>query len=208
MLAALAYSEGDDVSAQLLSGVTAVDPTPLERVGAGDPAAVQACVQAYGSLVWALTRRGLASQADAEDAVQEIFVDLWRSAARFDPAKGSDKGFVAMVARRRLIDRRRRAGRRPDLHALSDGFDAASDAHERIEPRVEAVGVLEALNAIRDDHRRLIELSLLEGLSHSEIAEVTGMPLGTVKSGIRRGLKAARDLLVAKGWPEPRRSPQ
>jgi RNA polymerase sigma-70 factor (ECF subfamily) len=208
MLAVLAHSEGDDVSAPLRYGVTVVDRTPLERVGAGDPAAVQKCVEAYGSLVWALTRRALASQADAEDAVQEIFIDLWRSADRFDPAKGSDKGFVAMVARRRLIDRRRRASRRPDLHALPDGFDAASDAHERVESRVEAMGVFEILQTIRDDHRRLIELSLLEGLSHSEIAEVTGMPLGTVKSGIRRGLKAARDLLVAKGWPEPRRSPQ
>ena len=84
----------------------------LARVGAGDASAVRDALQRFGGLVWALARRMSANTSDAEDAVQEIFVDVWKSAKKFDPAAGSEATFVAMIARRRLIDRMRARQRR------------------------------------------------------------------------------------------------
>ena len=83
----------------------------LHRVAAGDRAAVRECLARYGGLVWSLVRRSTSDAAEAEDAVQEIFVDVWQSASRFDPAVASEATFIAMIARRRLIDRARRRNR-------------------------------------------------------------------------------------------------
>ncbi len=84
----------------------------LLRIAAGDPDAPRACIARHGALVWALARRESGGcHADAEDLVQEIFIDLWAHAGRFDPAVASEATFVALIARRRLIDRRRRLGR-------------------------------------------------------------------------------------------------
>jgi RNA polymerase sigma factor (sigma-70 family) len=80
----------------------------LERVARGDQQAVRECIDEFGGLVWAIARRMTRSRADAEDAVQEIFVDVWRSAARYDSVQGSEKVFITTIARRRLIDRIRR----------------------------------------------------------------------------------------------------
>jgi RNA polymerase sigma-70 factor (ECF subfamily) len=135
--------------------------------------------------------------ADAEDAVQEVFFDLWKSAHRYQASKASDSGFVAMIARRRLIDRARKRDRRPSLEPFPKGFDVPSE--NQIE--VDQIGRVEKAKAIlaqlSPDQRQVLELSLLDGLPHQEISERTGMPLGTVKSHIRRGLKKARDLVAA-----------
>ncbi|HEY1068798.1 MAG TPA: sigma-70 family RNA polymerase sigma factor, partial [Pirellulales bacterium] len=85
----------------------------LPRVAAGQPSAVDECLARYGGLVWSLARRHTNNTSDAEDAVQEIFIDLWRSAARFNPQAASEATFVAMIARRRLIDRRRKQSSAP-----------------------------------------------------------------------------------------------
>src|SRR5260370_2342586 len=82
----------------------------LARVAEGDARAVRECIDQFGGLVWAIARRFTRNRADAEDAVQEIFTDIWRSSGRFDPAQGSEKVFVTTIARRRLIDRWRRKG--------------------------------------------------------------------------------------------------
>ena len=79
--------------------------SPLQRVADGDGDAIKICIDAYGSIVWSLARRMTTNNEEAEDAVQEIFIDLWKSAERFDPQQGSEVTFVAMIARRRLIDR-------------------------------------------------------------------------------------------------------
>ena len=90
------------------------EPTFLERIAAGDPLAVDGCLEKYRGLVWSIARRFAGNHADAEDAVQEVFVELWRHAGRFDPAVAAESTFVATVARRRLIDRHRRRGRQPE----------------------------------------------------------------------------------------------
>lgn len=173
--------------------------SPLARVARGEPGAVRACIDAYGGLVQGLIRRLLPADADHDDAVQEVFVELWRSAQRFDPARASDRGFVAMITRRRVIDRRRRAERRVETVPLEEGGRGrASAEHERTQQRLEAGPALEALGSISAERRRWIVLAVVEGYSQREISELTGTPLGTVKSGIRRGLAEMRTRLEAR----------
>ncbi len=169
----------------------------LPRVAAGDQTAVKACIDRFGGLVWSLARRMLATEAEAEDAVQDIFVDVWQSAYRYDASVASETAFVAMIARRRLIDRRRKIGRRPSEQMLSD--------HEptRNGEGVEAPAVMsdelgratEAFERLSQEQRRVLRLSVFHGLSHEKIARATGLPLGTVKTHARRGLIRLRDLL-------------
>jgi RNA polymerase sigma-70 factor (ECF subfamily) len=168
----------------------------LTRVAGGDQAAVRACIDTFGPLVWSLARRFSATNEDAEDSVQEIFTDVWRSAGRFDRDRATAHGFVAMIARRRLIDRRRKEDRRPVLVALPEGMEPADNTHVALERRLQAQQVVRALDRLKPQQKRWLELSLLHGLSHSEIATETEAPLGTVKTGIRRGLAQLRGLFA------------
>ena len=170
----------------------------LQRIAAGDARAVQECIEMYSGLVWSLARRMTRSPADAEDAVQEIFLDLWKSAGRFEPERAAEKTFVAMVARRRLIDLLRRAERRPQLTAIPEDFDFPGDQQERLEQSVEVALAARALTALKPEQRRVLLLSVYHGMSHGEIVENTGLPLGTVKSHIRRGLAEIRASLEAR----------
>ena len=90
----------------------------LKRIAIGDKAAVQQCLKQYGGLVWSLSRRMTTTAEDAEDATQDIFLDLWKHASKFDPAKSSEATFIAMIARRRLIDRMRSSGRTPKMESI------------------------------------------------------------------------------------------
>ncbi len=148
-----------------------------------------------GGLVWSIALRRSPSPADAEDAVQEIFVDLWRSAARFDPAASSETAFVAMIARRRLIDRLRRNKSRPETEPLSERLGIESSA-VGAETCVEAGRAAQALSQLRPEQRTVLVLAVCHGLSHEEIAQRTGMPLGTVKAHARRGLLRVREALL------------
>ncbi|XZE52404.1 RNA polymerase sigma factor [Planctomycetaceae bacterium SH139] len=170
----------------------------LQRIASGDSSAVAQCLERYGNLVWSVARRWSANRDDAEDAVQEIFVDLWKSAGRYDPACGEESTFVMMIARRRLIDRRRKSGRQVltaegVVPETCDG--RLGDPQLVAEQSEEAAIVNEMLSELRQEERELLELSVHRGLSHQEIAKQTGVPLGTVKSNIRRGLEKLRDRL-------------
>lgn len=164
----------------------------LARVAEGDEDAVRAVIARYGNLIWSLARRF--DPADAEDAVQEIFLDLWRSAVRFDPTVASEVTFVAMVARRRLIDRRRTRARRPDASELEPAL-AVADSASAPDVDVDAARAARALDQMRPEQRQVLVLAIGHGLSHGEIAQRTGLPLGTVKSHARRGLLSMRALL-------------
>ena len=164
----------------------------LARVAEGDEDAVRAVIARYGNLIWSLARRF--DPADAEDAVQEIFLDLWRSAVRFDPAVASEVTFVAMIARRRLIDRRRTRARRPEASELEPGL-AIADSASAPDVDVDAARAARALDQLRPEQRQVLVLAIGHGLSHGEIAQRTGLPLGTVKSHARRGLLSMRALL-------------
>ena len=172
----------------------------LHKIAAGETNAVQDCLKAYGGLVWALARRMLRNSDDAEDAVQEIFLDVWKNAGRFDPAQSSETTFIAMIARRRLIDRIRSSGRRISADALDDvQAEPAVRSDQTMQMTLEAGDAVKAINALRPEQRQVLELSIVQGLSHQEISDTTGMPLGTVKTHARRGILQAREFLGLTG---------
>ncbi|MGF1528035.1 MAG: RNA polymerase sigma factor, partial [Candidatus Competibacterales bacterium] len=112
----------------------------LPRVSTGDPEAVAQCIERYGGLVWSLARRWFPVYADAEDAVQEAFIEIWQNAHRYDPAQGSEQLFVVLLTRRRLIDRLRKQGRRPINVPLDESglTEALGDEGELVEQSVDA----------------------------------------------------------------------
>jgi RNA polymerase sigma-70 factor (ECF subfamily) len=162
---------------------------------AGDPEAVRAVYQAYGRLVFAVAHRILGDRQLAEDATQETFVKAWRAAASFDPTR--DPGpWLATIARRVAIDLQRREARRshgnldevpPTNPALVTLPDSAASAYDVWEVR-------RALGDLPAEEREVVRLQHLEGLTHVEIAERMGIPVGTVKS---RSARAYRRLA---GW--------
>src|ERR1700690_114303 len=151
-------------------------PSLLARIAAGAPAAAAGGLAPYGGLVWPIA--GRFEPGDAEDAVQEIFMDLWKSAGRYDATLGSEATFIATIARRRLIDRRRSRRRRPQdtgqvadvvlEEVASDGTSPATSA--------EASKAAHALDKLRPEQRQVLVLSTCHGLSHGEIAAQTGTP--------------------------------
>jgi RNA polymerase sigma factor (sigma-70 family) len=168
----------------------------LHRINQGDKTAVQDCLSKYGGLVWSLARRMSASQEDAEDAVQEIFVDVWKNAQRFDESQSSETTFIAMIARRRLIDRLRYAKRRISTDSLEDiAAEPQNRADQQLQTSIEAKDAARALQLLRPEQRQVLQLSIVQGLSHQEISDATGIPLGTVKTHARRGLLQVREFL-------------
>lgn len=182
-------------------------PTLLQRVAQGDDAAVRGCVDQYADLVWSVARR-FVPPAEAEDAVQDVFIDLWKSAARFDPGVASEAAFVVMIARRRLIDRLRRLTRRPAASALPEwaeakdgaggGGNGAGAAERAAEIAEEAAIASRAMNQLSPEQRRVLQLAVSFGYTHTQISEITGLPLGTVKTHVRRGLIKVREALETK----------
>ena len=154
---------------------------------------MQDCMNTYGGLVWSLARRLSPSPADAEEAVQDIFVSLWKNASRFDPERMKEVTFVAMIARRRLIDRWRRIQRRQESAAEVEvaTFDGTPgpDCDEDVQR------AMEALSTLSPDQQQVLRLAVHNGLSHQQIADRTGFPLGTVKTHARRGLQRIRETL-------------
>jgi len=173
-----------------------MNPSVLKRIASGDPAAVRDCIEQYGALVWSLARRLTRTPSDAEDATQEIFLDIWRSAGRFDASQGSDKVFIAMIARRRLIDRLRKTVAEPPADPLEALETVAwADPGTAAEVSLEAEQAARALAELKPEQRQVLELGLLHGLTQSEIAARLKLPLGTVKSFMRRGLIRIREYM-------------
>lgn len=161
----------------------------LQRIAQGDVSAVSECMDRYSGLVWSVVGKAWKDYSTIEDLVQEIFIDLWKSAERFDPGLASESTFVMTITRRRVIDRRRRQGRSPELELVEDSTLGAHDEELRqIDLGDDARLAREALAELSEDQRRVILMSVIDGLTHQEIAQATGIPLGTVKSHIRRGL--------------------
>ncbi len=176
--------------------MTADTLTLLERIARGDRAAASECIRHYSGLVWSLARRRLANEADAEEAVQDIFLELWRQAGRYDPRRGEEVTFVSLLARRRLVDRLRKSAREPERTGLDEAEGRlCEDGRHTLEQSVDARRALAVLETLAPEQKTIIHLSSWHGLSHGDIAERTGMPLGTVKSHLRRGLMKVRERL-------------
>lgn len=173
-------------------------PGLLARIAAGEEMAMRECIEVFGSLVWSLALRSTQHRQEAEDAVQDIFLSIWRVADRYRPELGSETVFVATIARRHLIDRFRR---RPVTMQSLDDEDAPITvaSHDSPESASDLDRVRERLHLLKPEERKLLDWAFLRGMTHSEIAEATGMPLGTVKSHMRRGLLRLRALLDGTG---------
>ena len=168
----------------------------LQRLAHREAAALDECIRRYGRLVWRIARRYGPRPEDVEDTVQDVFLHLWCHADRFDPVTVSEPGFIATIARRRSIDRCRRTEREPALQPLPDPSTLADDAaSDHVEIAQEAARVAAVLAELRPQERLVIELSLLHDRSHREISAELDMPLGTVKSLVRRGKNRARETL-------------
>jgi RNA polymerase sigma-70 factor (ECF subfamily) len=170
----------------------------LARVGGGSEAALREVYQSTSAKLFGLILRILNDRGEAEDALQEVYVSVWRRASSFDPARASPVTWLAAIARNRAIDRLRASGRpRPaePIEAAAGVADGGEDALSRLEAgedRARLVGCVEELEARQ---AAAIRSAFFGGLSYPELAERAGVPLGTMKSWIRRGLLRLRDCL-------------
>jgi RNA polymerase sigma-70 factor (ECF subfamily) len=180
--------------------------TLLERVARGEAGAVQALVEQYTPIVWSIARRQLGSQC-AEDVVQEVFLALWKNAARFDPSLSSEAAFITTVARRRVVDQRRRVGRTPTEELPAEPRGEPDPGLALVDLGEEARAAETELAKLPRMQRDVLRMSIVDGLTHVEIAARLALPLGTVKSHVRRGLERVREALVrrADGAPAPSR---
>lgn len=169
--------------------------TTLQRVAAGDQSAVAVFVERYSGALWSLARRYCPNAAEAEDAVQDVFVELWEKAGRFDPARASEYTFVMMVARRRMIDRLRRQGRCVPTVSLVESGEPTGRPDDTVERDETVRKAQTALSRLPEPQRKVIHFSVYGGLSHTQIAEKLGLPLGTVKTHARRGLIKLREAI-------------
>ena len=168
----------------------------LQQVAQGTERAMETCVTKYGGLVWSIAQRYAKDRSSAEDIVQETFTDLWKSAGRYDPSVATETTFIGMLARRRAIDFARKESRQPLLEPLPDAESLANVSEEPSGAvRCESEEVRAALRQLPEETQQIFSLHFDEGMTHPEIVEKTGLPLGTVKTRLRRGLIDVRNLL-------------
>jgi RNA polymerase sigma-70 factor (ECF subfamily) len=171
------------------------DAALLMLVQRGDEYAMTTLFDRYSKVVYSVALRVLRDPASAEDVLQEIFMQIWRNPASFVATKGSLGGWLAVVSRNRSIDalRRKRPTEPVDDMALASNYNLA-DESERNSMMEMARGVIYKLPV---EQRKTLEMAFFDGLTHSEIAEMTGDPLGTVKTRIRSALMTLRKAFTA-----------
>ena len=166
------------------------DISLISAVRSGDERAMAALYDRYSGVVYSVALRVLADTSAAEDILQEVFIQLWRSPAAFDSSRGNLGAWLAVIARNRAIDNLRKRRSETDIEevVVSIERDLAGDA----ERNRAMEKVRRALGAMPPAQRSALEMAYFEGLTHTEIASKTGEPLGTVKTRIRTGLLALR----------------
>jgi len=187
-----------------LTSISDLDRTLLERAAQGDEAAFEQLYDRYSAVLYALAFRIAAEASDAEEIVLDSFTQAWRDATRFRPERGSVIAWLTTICRSRALDLVRARGRRgklldsanaaePDATPAMGSPPAASDRELDLLERRKWVA--DALRALSVPQRQAIELAYYEGLSHSEIAERLGEPLGTVKTRVRLAMEKLREML-------------
>ena len=183
--------------------VTSVDVEArelIEQMAGGQRPALEQLYDRHARLVFALALRILRNQADAEEVTQEVFLQVWRDASRYDSARGTPQAWIVMLARTRAIDKLRAARRLGDHRREAANVErmeapSARGTDDQMADRQLVLGVLANLSSAQ---RQLLELAYYEGLTQTEIADRTGLPLGTVKTRIRMGLEQLRTALTDK----------
>lgn len=160
----------------------------------GDEAALRAAYDAHSPLIYTFCRRALGDER-GQDVTQEVFVSAWRARTQFDPSRGNLAGWLIGIAKNRITDNIRAERRHSNQQAIS------SDDELSVEPDVDRVGdrllVANALDNLPERSKMVIELAFFSDLTHAQVAERTSLPLGTVKSDIRRGLAQIREQMEA-----------
>jgi RNA polymerase sigma-70 factor (ECF subfamily) len=183
-------------------GDVGADPNELmARVANGDEAAFAEVYDRLAPTVYGTVLRVVRDPAQSEEVTQEVFVELWRQAKRFDAARGSLRGWAVTIARRRAVDRVRseqslRDRQRRDTSALATVPDTPPDI---VMVSLDRDRARRALTELSADQRQALELAFFDGLTHVEISELLGVALGTVKSRIRDGLIRLRGLMATCG---------
>jgi RNA polymerase sigma-70 factor (ECF subfamily) len=166
------------------------DATLLTLVQRGDEHAMASLFDRYSKVVYSVALRVLRDPASAEDVLQEIFMQIWRSPDGFIATRGSLGGWLAVVSRNRSIDalRRKRPTEQVDGIALASTYNLAEESERNI--MIEKARTV--IHTLPTEQRKTLEMAFFDGLTHSEIAEMTGDPLGTVKTRIRTALLSLR----------------
>jgi RNA polymerase sigma-70 factor (ECF subfamily) len=174
------------------------DVSLVARCADGDEGALAELYDRFGRAAYGLALRIVRDATQAEDVVQEAFMDLWRSAARFDPSRSRPASYLLTFVHRRAVDLIRREQARPQRGGDIDDLSVASTAEDPpsvVVASEQGTTVRQALAALPVLQRQVLELAYFNGLSQSEIAERLGEPLGTVKSRTHVALSRLRELL-------------
>jgi RNA polymerase sigma-70 factor (ECF subfamily) len=176
------------------------DEELMPLIGDKDPEAFEVFYDRHGGVAFSLAYRIVGERAAAEDVVQEAFISIWRSGARYDRTRGSVRSWTLGVVRNRAIDLlRSKAGRTPldfDDDSILEQRQAAEQTEDEALAHETADEVRGAIGGLPGEQSKVIELAYFGGFSHSEIAEMLGVPLGTVKGRMRLGLEKMRGELT------------
>jgi RNA polymerase sigma-70 factor (ECF subfamily) len=176
------------------------DEELMELVGEGDALAFETVYDRHGGAAFSLAYRMVGNRPGAEDAVQEAFMSIWRSRARYLPERGSVRSWILGIVHNRTIDSLRRNLVHDKRRSSAEGIEERHEAPERTEVEVarrdEARSVREAMDTLPGEQNRVIELAYFGGFTHSQIAEMLDMPIGTVKGRMRLGLEKLRRQLT------------
>lgn len=184
---------------ELMASEKVTDDQLIAAIQARDMQALEEFFDRYRVLSYSVAYRLLGDASDAEDVVQEAFVNVWRAAGTFRPGRGGGRAWLMSIVHHRAIDRLRGRGSRPLTTHLDDALPIAdtADVWAEVSRRLTGTEVRQALDALPSEQRESIELAYFGGLSQSEIAGRLNLPLGTVKGRMRLGLKRLRSLLEA-----------
>ena len=170
----------------------------LHRCGNGDRAAFRALYDRWSRRLHGIAFRITRQSSLAADATHDAFVQIWREAHRFDPERGTAEAFLISLVRYRALDIVRRRGREVlGFEPPEESEDESPDALSRMVASSEGAALHRCMQRLEPDRRRMVALAFVNGLSHSELAETLRVPLGTVKSTIRRSLLSLRECLAS-----------
>ena len=170
----------------------------LSLIAKGEDRAFNLLIDKYGNLVWSIGRKFLYKESDVEDAVQDVFIAIWKAAEKFDHTKASEVTFISMIARRRFIDYLRKVSKHRNLQSIDDDNGQELFKESILNKSTDLQLIKDAIGTLEIEDQELLKLSIYQGYSHSEIARLLNIPLGTVKTRIRRNLIKLKELFDIK----------